>query len=213
MFNWEILTSLIPPAIVVTFMVFCVKFFGKAVSDQKPFADDRDWQRELDGVNFFTRNILSPIIGVLIFRSKNFNPFLFTKYDFLLILLSLVVIATLLVVNKQAHKFLKNNKLDDDKMKASFNRSILSLISFGIILLLIQFFSKEMYFYFISGSIYFIIYLVAVAIYESLKNENIFIANIYFIDKTKMNNCRIMKINDITSTLPLTYATASVEAG
>lgn len=196
MLNLEDITALIPPAIIGAIIVFCIKFFGKVVSDQRPFADDRDWQRELDGISFFARNILSPIVGVFILQSKGYNPFLFNRYDLSLILLAIAVSVTQVFVIKRAHAFLKNIKLDEDKITAYLKKSFLMLVSLGILILLFYLFAKEMYFYFIAGSVYFVLHLISFAVYESLNTTNIVVSDIYFNDKTKMSKCRVMKIND-----------------
>ena len=66
--NWQNLLSIIPIAVVVSAIVFLVKFFGKVISDQTPFADDRKWLEEISGVKFFTGYVLSPIVWVSLMK-------------------------------------------------------------------------------------------------------------------------------------------------
>lgn len=195
--NFDFINNFLPPAIFVTIVVFLVKFFGKAVSDQKPFADDRDWQRDLDGVNFFARNIFSPIVGLLIFQSKNFNPFKFTRYDFLLFTLAIVVTFSLQIIVKRIKVFLKSDKLKENVGEIVLTKSALSIVTLGIIFLLMKFYNWGMYFYVLAGAVYLFIYLIGIAVYESLKVSNILLANIYFSDgQPELKKCRVMKINE-----------------
>ncbi len=57
---WNIVT----PAIVLTVLAFLAKFFGKIITDQKPFADERGWDIELNGFNFMLGLIFNGSIGV-----------------------------------------------------------------------------------------------------------------------------------------------------
>lgn len=60
------LVELIPPALILGVFAYLVRFFGKAITDQKPFADNRDWDIELSGIHFFLNLILFPgVLGVL----------------------------------------------------------------------------------------------------------------------------------------------------
>jgi len=59
------LSPFITPAILVTVVAFLIRFFGKAIADQRPFSDDRGWEIELSGLNFFIHFILVP--GALAF--------------------------------------------------------------------------------------------------------------------------------------------------
>lgn len=46
-------SNLITPAIILSVAAYIIRFYGKVISDQKPFSDDRDWDIELSGVMFF----------------------------------------------------------------------------------------------------------------------------------------------------------------
>ncbi|MCX6761031.1 MAG: hypothetical protein NTZ84_02945 [Candidatus Nealsonbacteria bacterium] len=60
------LFELMPPAIIIAVLVYLVKFFGKVISDQKPFSDDRDWEVEISGISFFLITI-SNVVFFLIY--------------------------------------------------------------------------------------------------------------------------------------------------
>ena len=60
------LVNLIPPAVLLGVVAYLVRFFGRAITDQRPFADDRNWDIEISGIYFFLSFILfSGILGVL----------------------------------------------------------------------------------------------------------------------------------------------------
>ena len=62
---YESLVKLVPPAILITAVAFLVHFFGKAISDQNPFCDDRKWEIEIKGINFLLNQILiNAVVGV-----------------------------------------------------------------------------------------------------------------------------------------------------
>lgn len=60
------LGQLITPAIVVSVGGYLIYFFGQAIADQQPFADDRRWHAQLAGVYFFVNVISLPaVLGVV----------------------------------------------------------------------------------------------------------------------------------------------------
>ncbi|MEA3449554.1 MAG: hypothetical protein U9Q85_01050 [Patescibacteria group bacterium] len=44
----QYLPQLIQPAILIAVAAILIRFFGKIISDQKPFSDDRNWEIELN---------------------------------------------------------------------------------------------------------------------------------------------------------------------
>ena len=52
------LSQFIPPAIILSVVVFLIHFFGKIISDSKPFADNRRWDIELSGIMFFVNHVV-----------------------------------------------------------------------------------------------------------------------------------------------------------
>lgn len=79
--------SLIQPAILITVSAILIRFFGKVISDQKPFSDDRNWEIELNGLNFFLRFII--FYGVIGFWvASKWNAFDYVNYWTTFILVS-----------------------------------------------------------------------------------------------------------------------------
>lgn len=64
---YQHLVELFSPVIILGVLAYLTNFFGKAISDQKPFADDRSWEIQLQGVVFFVLTIIpSGFVGFLI---------------------------------------------------------------------------------------------------------------------------------------------------
>ncbi len=216
MFNFQELVQLIPIAVIISIIVFLVRFFGKAISDQVPFADDRKWHEELSGIMFFSNYILSPIILVGILYLRGFRFWLFPKEDLFIILISLVVFISLSITSRKSISFLKDSKFTEgnylESLKKSFRNNkkdfgdsmiyyrflFFPIVTLGIIYLLILFYRWESYYHLLISLIYLFFHLTSFAIFTSLLKRNIFVANIKFIDKSikPINKCRILKVNN-----------------
>ena len=217
MFNFQELIQLIPIAVIISIIVFLVRFFGKAISDQVPFADDRKWHEELSGIMFFSNYILSPIILVGILYLRGFRFWLFPKEDLFILLTSLVVFISLSITSRKSIAFLKDNKFTEgnyleslkkffkNNNKKDFGDSMIyyrflffPIVSLGIIYLLVLFYRLGSYYHLLIALIYLFFHLTSFAIFTSLLKRNIFIANIKFIDKSikSIKKCRVLKVND-----------------
>lgn len=218
MFDWKNFIALIPIAVVVSIIVFFVRFFGKAISDQTPFVDNRQWSEEISGVRFFTYHILSPLVWVFLLYSSGLKFWLFPKENMLLFFISILCTAVSFVISKKALDFFSNEDFDEGNILSFFKKSfnfkkndklnkgdwfiilkyLSSLISFGILISLLFFYRWEAYYYIIIGIIYLFSYLTFFAILQSLKRRNILLANIKFIDNNQsdIEECRILKVNN-----------------
>jgi hypothetical protein len=219
MINWQQITTYIPIAIASSVIIFLVRFFGKAISDQTPYADDRKWLEEISGVKFFTGYILSPLIWVMLWYSRGWKFWLFPKEDIWLLILSVVMAIISAAVILQSSKFFKNNDFDEGDITLFFKKAfnfkddiklnkgdwvillkffILSLVSFGTIVLLIFFYKWQAYYQLAAGVIYLFSHLTFFALLSSLSRKNILLANIRFNDKKikPLTNCRVLKVNN-----------------
>jgi len=217
MFDFQELVQLIPIAVIISIIVFLVRFFGKAISDQVPFADDRKWHEDLSGIMFFSNYILSPITLVAILYLRGFKFWLFPKEDLFIILISLAVFISLSITSRKSTAFLRNNKFTEgnylELLKKSFRNNnkkdfgdsmiyyrflFFPIVSLGIIYLLTLFYQWGSYYYLLIALIYLFFHLTSFAIFTSLLRRNIFVANIKFIDKSikSINKCRVLKVND-----------------
>ncbi|NCD01120.1 hypothetical protein EOL94_03455 [bacterium] len=217
MFDFQELVQLIPIAVIISIIVFLVRFFGKAISDQVPFADDREWHEELSGIMFFSNHVLSPIILVGILYLRGFRFWLFPKEDLFIILISLVVFISLSVTNRKSIAFFIDNKFTEgnylESLKKSFKNNskidfgdsmiyyrvlFFPIVSLATIYLLILFYQWSLYYHLLISFIYLFFHLTSFAIFTSLLKRNIFIANIKFIDKSikSINKCRVLKVNN-----------------
>ena len=63
-YNFNGLAWLLTPTIIVAALAYLIRLFGKIISDQKPFSDDRNWEIELAGLFFFLNFIVAPgVVG------------------------------------------------------------------------------------------------------------------------------------------------------
>lgn len=219
MFNWQYLITLIPIAVIISIIVFLVKFFGKVISDQVPFADSRSWHEELNGVLFFSNQILSPVILILIVYSRGWRFWLFPKEDWLLLVVGILTFISLSIASKKSISFLKDNDFDDGNylscLKNSFGSNddkkigngdqmvyykylVFPLISLCIMIITLFFYFWGQYYHSISALLYLFFHLTAFALLLSLIKRNIMLADIKFTDKSHkmIKNGRVLKIND-----------------
>jgi hypothetical protein len=198
MFNWSNLTNLIFPAIILSAVPFFIKFFGKAVADQAPFADDRNWVVELGGLMFFNTYVLSPLVGTYILVAYKFNPFQFTGNDWFLISSAVVVSVGLFCVRKKSRRFFSENDFKTKPLTQVVQIFSLHLISYALLILAYFYYLWGAYIYIIPLAIYFLMHLLGFALFSSLHSGNILISDIYFTDKERepIRNCRIIKINN-----------------
>lgn len=216
--NWQNFIALIPIAVVLSIIVFLVRFFGKAIADQAPFADNRTWLEEISGVRFFTFHILSPLVWVFLIYSGGIKFWLFSKENLVLFIVSIICTLASFVISKKALDFFSNEDFDDGDMisffKKAFNlkkdikfnagdwfiilKYLSSLISFGILIALLYFYIWGAYYYIFIGVIYLFSYFTFFAILQSLSRRNILLADIKFISDNYVDikRCRILKIND-----------------
>ncbi len=217
--NWQNFLSIIPIAAAVSAIVFLVKFFGKVISDQTPFADDRKWLEEIGGVKFFAGYVLSPIIWVSLWYSRGWKFWLFPKEDLWIFIISIVSLVIASAVRIKAIDFFTNNEFDEGDIGVFFKKIFdfkndiklskgdwlimmkflfLSANSFFIIVLLFYFYKWHAYYHLFAAIIYLFNHLIVFALLISLNRGNILRANIEFIDSKKksIKNCRILKAND-----------------
>lgn len=194
MIDSNVLLNLIPPAIIISFAVFLIKFFGKALSDQTPFADDRKWKEEIEGTTFFLFHILIPFSGALLLISRGFNIFNLNDISFIVIALLVAYVSNL--INKYPLEFFIENKAinkNDYKEK----KAIINGVSYFIFIIITCYYIFGSYLYIIPASVFLFINLLCLALFSSLKEENIMIGDIYFSNKSKnIKKCIIIKVND-----------------
>lgn len=210
--------KIVPIAVILSVVYFLIKFFGKAYADQVPFADDRSWHEELFGISFFSGQVLSPAISVLLLFSKGWKFWQFLKEDWLLLGISFLVFISSIIIGNKSKKFfnddnffegnyfsslkkisdLKNKKIDDsDKtvlLRVLFFPFVTILIMWGVLLL----YSWTAYYHLVSAVIILFFYLTTLALMLSLMKRHILKANIYFINTQEriIKQCRVIKVNN-----------------
>ena len=219
MFNIQNIINFIPIAVIISAIVFLVKFFGKASTDQVPFADNRSWHEELFGIEFFATRLASPLIFIFILYSRHWNPLKFTSDDLWLFIFGIISVVMLNLASKNAFKFFKDDNFDDgnllsllkklyknkndEKFEQGENLLILKHLVFPVVayfmmVMLILFYEWGSYYHLLIAIIYFLFFLLSFALLLSLKKRNILKANIKFInnEEEEIKDCRVLRINE-----------------
>jgi len=217
--NFLSLITIVPIAVILSIVFFLIKFFGKAYSDQVPFADNRSWHEELFGISFFSYYILSPAILMLIIYSSGWKFWSFPPEDWLLLAIGFLAFISLTVASNKAKIFFEDDNFYEgdyiSTLKKSLNTKndvkadngdqivLYRFFIFPVITLLIMYgmsllFRLEAYYFLFSAVIYLFFHLTSFALLLSLIKRNILRANINFVDNQKetIKNCRIIKINN-----------------
>ena len=204
MFDFSIL---LPPAIIISILAFFVHLFGKVATDHAPHADDRKWKREISGVLFILLYIVTPVAGILFgykifieIISFNFIQFFWDIIlQFVLLVIVFIIILNFRMIEKKTHDFIYKNKSATGDKNYHLQKSRFYFFSICIMLFIIMLNNWGEYLYMLLAVMYSFIHLLGFAIYLSLKDENISIADIYFINgsgEQPIKECRILKIND-----------------
>lgn len=216
--DWQKIIDLIPFAVIISIIVFLVRFFGKVISDQVPFADNRTWHEDLSGISFFSHQILSPVILILIAYSRGCRFWLFPKEDWLLLVVGFLAFISLNIVLKKTLSFLKDNDFDEgnlfscltnffsynDEKKGNGDKMIFykylvfPIISLCMMVIALFLYFWGQYYHLVGVLLYLFLHLTAFALLSSLIRRNIMLADIRFINKSQntIKNCRVLKVND-----------------
>jgi hypothetical protein len=65
-FDYAKLLWLVPPAAILSFIIYYIKLSGKMITDYDPYCDDRRYAEQLNGLTFFLAQILWPGLLALI---------------------------------------------------------------------------------------------------------------------------------------------------
>ena len=120
--TYQHLAEILSPAIILGVLAYLTNFFGKAISDQKPFADDRSWEIQLQGVFFFVLTIIpAGFVGFIISSQIGTLGVPFSMRAFLV--LALVVWVTL-VSQYFSQKLYGLSSLVKPEQKAAFKEKL-----------------------------------------------------------------------------------------
>jgi len=217
--TWQQLINFIPIAVIVSIIVFLVKFFGKASADQVPFVDNRSWHEELFGIEFFATRFASPLIFIFILYSRHWNPLKFTSEDLWLFVFGFISVIMLSFASKNSINFFKDDNFDDgnifsfvkrlfnNKNVEKFNQGekllvlkhfVFPLVAYFMMVMLVLFYEWGSYYHLLIAIIYFLFFLLSFALLLSLKKRNILRADIKFVNdrEDEIKDCRVLKINE-----------------
>ncbi len=218
----ENLNNFITPAIFIALLVFLVRFFGRAVSDQKPLVDDRKWEADVQGVFFIVNKIFIPALVVMMYVQKkeyfwplnnfwnnliNFNnPFVIQDLYLFIFFAIYFIIFTIFSFRLWSFAEMKTKK-DSKKIwkeidwkqfyKEAAIKFFIRLIPIAIIAFLYVVYLTKDWIYFTYSLLLAFVSFFGLAAVESLTKKNIVKVNIYFIDKknSPVKSCRVVREN------------------
>jgi hypothetical protein len=219
------LSSFVEPAILLSALVFLVRFFGKIIADQVPFVDDRKWHIELAGVMFVWKYFISAaILPVIIFIVlKKWLVYSLLSYASVILIftvfLYLISRITYLVIKLDPWAKALSNKETSEKIHKipasilnDFNNSMawwskfcsrplkskeLSRLSSLILLssIILLYNSSNVAIQFLSVGFVFISYFF-IAFFDSLlKSKDLFV-DVYMKNGEIFDNCQLLKMNE-----------------
>lgn len=211
--NLETLIVVIP-----SLSAFLIIFFGKIVTDPIPFADDRKLLREIEGIMFFLLHIVFPVIGVaflllicsdlynVILAFNNHNLFQYVSQFCTDIFMQLVLMAVIILVilsfwfiNKEVNDFVYKNKAITESKYYFLQKELLSFLTLLLLLLISLLYYWGEYIYIAPILVFLFLHLIGIAIFLSLRSQNIGMVDVYFTEDSKkdpMIECRLLKINE-----------------
>jgi hypothetical protein len=203
------IVKLIPPAVGIAILAYFTRFFGKIIADQKPFADNREWDIELSGVMFMI--VLAQ--GVVGIASALYGPHPFSYHTMHIVDLLIVVLAYgfLSLVNAvMSRRFFQlggeafNKKIGENKTLLSHLHKIGKHLP--IVLVPIPLFYVATIEY-LSGSVIWMILIWSPILYIFITLASIFSmrimddrtgVDVYFVDPSlqPMKDVMVLKVND-----------------
>lgn len=210
--------KIVPIAVILSVAYFLIKFFGKAYSDQVPFADDRSWHEELFGIFFFSGQVLSPAISVLLLFSKGWKFWHFLREDWVLLGISTLVFIASTIISNRSKKFFDddsfyegsyllslkkisnpdNKNIDDSDKTALLKTLFFPLVTILIMWCVLLLYKWTAYYHLVSAVFILFFYFTMLALMFSLMKRHILKADIYFINKQEkvIRSCRVIKVNN-----------------
>ena len=204
------LIELVTPAIAISVLAYLINFFGKIIADQKPFADNRDWEIQLSGSYFILNIILSGVAGVYLANTVPLLVGHWTLHLMTFFILSLMggclwfytteLGNSVYNIRKKAYEKFDAMMFNLPSSYAPYGKyispSILSLVAFYLCTLELQ--SGNLYWIVISFSLTLNIYIWSALSFSLKRIEKIAPTLIHFknqdVDPVEVD--RILKIND-----------------
>jgi hypothetical protein len=203
------LNNVIPPAAALAVIAYLSRFFGKAIADQKPFADDREWEIELAGVTFIV-NLWPGLLGI---AAAFFLPHLGKGWmhavDFFV--LTMLTLALMALKNNLAARYFAietvgfgGKLLERESDFKSLRRNwIIYLMLIQIALFYVgtaEYLSANIFWIILFWSAIFtsLIFLALIQSIFGLSGEESVPVDIYFVDKTiePLTGVTTRKVND-----------------
>lgn len=202
--------ELITPAVAVAVLAYLTNFFGKVITDQQPFTDDRKWHVQVAGSVFMLNIIISGTLGIWLA-----NTFTYGVGHWWLHLTTFLVFGVLgssllfynMKISNDIYNFRKESykKLDDTLGGlVSFYASIGKYIPVGVLPIAVfyfatlEFYSQNLYWIIVTATLGFTMLIWSAFGYSLRKIEEIAPVTIYFSDQTTdpITPARILKVNE-----------------
>ncbi|MFZ2253342.1 MAG: hypothetical protein WAW13_04210 [Minisyncoccia bacterium] len=208
--EYDLLVKLIPPAIALSVLAYFVNFFGKVISDQQPFLDDRKWHAQLHGSVFVVNIILGGLIGIWLAEKSPLiinNTWLFVITFAVFSVISTALLFEVQYIGSHFFKYKRTILADLDKKYDglfSFAVKVGKYLPQSIVPVVVFYFGAQVYssgnFYMIAISMImaFFIFLWSATKYSYKSVGDVALMNIYFKDTSiePLISVQVLKIND-----------------
>ncbi len=208
--EYDLLVKLIPPAIALSVLAYFVSFFGKVISDQQPFSDDRKWHAQLHGSVFVVNIIFGGLIGIWLAEKFSLiisNTWLFVTTFAVFSVISTALLFEVQYIGSHFFKYKRTILTDLDKKYDglfSFAAKVGKYLPQSIVPVVVFYFGAQVYssgnFYMIAISMImaFFIFLWSATKYSYKSVRDVALMNIYFKDVSiePLISVQVLKIND-----------------
>lgn len=204
------LIEIITPAVVLAVLAYLTNFFGKVITDQQPFIDDRKWHIQIAGGIFMINIIIGGTLGTWLANTIPFGIGHWWLHLTTFLVFGAIGSALLFYNVKTSNEIynIKKNSFEklDDKLQGllSFYATIGKYIPIGVLPIVVfyfctlEFYSQNIYWIIITFSLGFIMLIWSAFGYSLRKIEGIVPVTIHLIDETQnpITPARILKVND-----------------
>lgn len=208
--EYDLLIKLIPPALAVSLLAYLANFFGKVITDQYPFADNREWHTQIMGSMFMLNVLFGSIIGI--FFANTFPVGIGHWWGHAATLVVFIFVGTALLFNtsRESARLFNYQKSIHEELDKKFGGLISWYVNIGKFLppaivpvivsylVTVEYLSGNLYWIAASFILGFYILFWSAFQYSLRKIKDIEPVTIYFIDKEleSIQQARILKVND-----------------
>lgn len=219
--NWQNLQPWLAPAVILSAAAFLSRFFGKVITDQKAFSDNRDWDVEFFGIWFLADFLFPPAVIAIALLSyfkgvilENLNAIAAVFFPLTYHWVDLAVVFLIILYCAIAGSIIARERYNVSRImpnisEATNNKRFIRIINMNAALL--QFFVVLLVLVFgievIAGNIFWITAfsielfsaLLLIALNYSLMKHSFPKINVFYISKKiPSRNVMLLKMNEDT---------------